>query len=516
MTSSHQERTVGAVLRTGAAKTPNAPAIVCEGETLGYGELLERAELCGARLGGLGLEPGDRVLLMLNSDLSMVEAWLGCALQGLVEVPINTEFQGEMLRYVITDSGASTIVTDPEFLDRILSVLGEAPAVSDIVVAVGDALPDPAMPAGVSLTLLSDLEPAEPREPDAVAEQDPIGVLYTSGTTGPAKGTLISHRHAFEYASANVDMLNLQPSDIYYAPMPLFHIAGQWALLYAGLIAGSTVAIRRRFSTSEFWVDCRRLGVTATGLLGSMAQFLHGQPATADDTKHSVKRMSMVPLVDDLEGFKHRFGVEVITCYGSTETGLPLISDFDVSDPTVAGRPRDGYELRLVDEDDEEVPVGEVGELCLRHREPWTTMMEYSGKPEATAHAFRNQWLHSGDALRVDADGAFHFVDRIGDTLRRRGENISSFEVEREVYAHDAVLECAAIGIPSEYTEEDLALIVVPKTGTEIDAEELRGFLAARAPKFMVPDLIDIRTAMPKTPTGKIQKAILRTEVSPK
>lgn len=218
----------------------------------------------------------------------------------------------------------------------------------------------------------------------------------------------------------------------------------------------------------------------------------------------------MVPLIDALDDFRSRFGVRVTTCYGSTETGVPIVADYGVDEPTIAGTARPGYELRIVDGNDEEVPPGEVGELCIRHASPWVTMIEYRGKPEATARAFRNQWLHSGDAMRLDVRGRYHFVDRIGDALRRRGENISSFEVEREVYAHPGVLECAAIGVPSKYTEDDLVIVVVPKPGTLLTEGALREFLREGAPRFMFPDRVMVIEAMPKTPTGKIQKHVLR------
>jgi crotonobetaine/carnitine-CoA ligase len=509
-------RTVGAVLAAAVASSPEAPAVTSAGQSVSYAELLRRGERCAARLGSLGLAKGDRVVLMLGNDLTMVDFWLGCSLSGVVEVPVNPDFRGEMLRYILADSGAKVAIVAAERLAQLAEALGSGDAVEKVVVAPGEGDAPAAAPAGVETVALADLDDSDASILAAaeIAERDAVGVLYTSGTTGPAKGTLITHRHSFEYANACTEMLALRPEDVYFAPLPLFHIAGQWAVLYAGLIAGATVALTARFSVTDFWEDCDREGATVTFLLGAMAQFLARQDPAAEDSGHSLERILMVPLVDELDEFRRRFGVEVTTCYGSTETGVPLVADFGVAEATVAGRPRDGYELRLLGADDEEVAPGEVGELCLRHREPWVTMTEYVGKPEATAAALRNQWLHSGDALRLDADGVYHFVDRMGDTLRRRGENISSFEVERELYAHQSVLECAAVGIPSPHTEEDLVVVVVPKEGHRVEAEELRAFMAERAPRFMVPDQVEIREEMPKTETGKIQKSVLRAQLS--
>jgi crotonobetaine/carnitine-CoA ligase len=283
-------------------------------------------------------------------------------------------------------------------------------------------------------------------------------------------------------------------------------------MLYASWIVGGTAIIKRRFSVHEFWDDVRAHGATTTFLLGAMAQFLHAQSAADHDRDNTLDRVLMVPLVADLEGFRERFGVRVTTCYGSTDVNVPLRADFDVTDTTVAGTPFPGYEVRLVDHDDNEVADDEVGELCVRPPEPWMTLVEYVGNPEATAHALRNMWLHSGDMFRRDADGNYHFVDRLKDAIRRRGENISSFEVECEVNAHPAVAESAAIGVPSRNTEDDLGVVVVPRQGMRVDEAELREFIATRAPKFMVPDVVWVLDEMPKTPTGKIQKHILRAQ----
>ena len=190
------------------------------------------------------------------------------------------------------------------------------------------------------------------------------------------------------------------------------------------------------------------------------------------------------------------------------------ITDFDVSDPTVAGRAAPGYELRIVDENDEDVPPGEAGELVLRTAEPWTTMIAYHGDPDATAHAFRNLWLHSGDSLRRDADGTFHFVDRLKDAIRRRGENIPSFEVEREVNAFPGVLESAAFAVPSPHTEDEVAVCVVARDGAALDVEALRAFLESRMPRFMLPGVIEVVPELPKTMTGKVKKYELRERVA--
>jgi crotonobetaine/carnitine-CoA ligase len=486
----HAIRTVASVLDEGAERYDDAPAVRFEGAALTYGELRERARRFAGGLRRLGLEPGDRLLIMLGNSVEFVDAWLGCALAGVVEVPVHVEYRSELLRHVIEHSGATTMLLEEEF----------APRVEEL---------------GSSVRLVRPDEWRGERADDLPqpAENDPIAVMYTSGTTGPQKGVVVSQRHAYEYANAVCRLLELRPGDRYYAPLPLFHIAGQWAVVYACLQRGATAVVRRRFSVSRFWSDCAAEGVTATFLLGAMAQFLHG---SGDEPPPGVRleRALVVPLLEDLDGFRRRFGVRVTTCYGSTETGVPIMADFDVSDPAVAGRAAPGYELRIVDERDEEVPVGETGELVLRTTEPWTTMIGYHGDDEATACAFRNLWLHSGDAFRRDADGTFYFVDRLKDAIRRRGENISSFDVEREVNAHPGVLESAAFAVPSPHTEDEVAVCVVAKPGTTLDADDLRAFLKPRLPRFMLPAYVEVLPELPKTMTGKVKKYELRERMA--
>jgi crotonobetaine/carnitine-CoA ligase len=498
------------VLDHAASAWPDERAVVAAAGTVTYAELEAHATRHASALRSLGLDRGDRVLVMLPNSLEFMYCWLGLAVGGLVQVPVNTAYKGEMLRHVIRNSRARTIIVHASFADELRAVSDSIEL--DRVVLVGsiaDELPWP------TVTLPSLVAGAGAGDADlgSVTEHDPIAIMYTSGTTGRSKGAVVTHRHAHEYAAAVVDLLELSTDDIYYAPLPLFHIAGQWAVVYAALQTGATVALRERFSVSDFWTDCRKQGVTASFLLGAMAQFLYGQPPSAEDAASPLRKVLLVPLVDGLDDFRRRFGVDVCTCYGSTESGVPIVADFGVADPAVAGRARAGYDLRLVDEHDEEVAVGEVGELVVRPDEPHVTMVEYVDAPDATSRALRNAWLHTGDAMRRDADGNFYFVDRLSDALRRRGENISSFEVEREVLAHPAVLECAAVGMPSPYTEDELVVVVALKPGETLQDDALTTFLRERAPRFMVPDRVVLIDELPKTPTGKIQKNVLRQKL---
>jgi crotonobetaine/carnitine-CoA ligase len=497
-TATKVRRVAGDVLKRGASKWPARTAVTFERGGHSYAELWARARRAAASFKAAGVERGDAVLVMLDNSIEFVDAWLGLALIGAVQVPVNTEYRGEVMRHQIKDSGARLMLLDSAYIERIESLRPDLGSLErTLILDEWERL------------FATQHELAEDEIVDA-EEHDIVAIMYTSGTTGPSKGVRVAHAHAYTYAQHAGEVQQLKEGDVYYAPLPLFHIAGQWALVYASMQVGATAIVRRRFSASEYWNTVREAGANVSFLLGAMANLLARQEPQPDDADNPMERMLLVPLVDELEAFKKRFGVRVCTCYGSTEVNVPIASDFEVDDPTVAGKALAGFDLRIGDENDGEVPIGEVGELLVRAHEPWVVATEYHANPEATVRAFRNLWLHSGDAFRKDAHGNYYFVDRIKDYIRRRGENISSFEVEREVNAHPNVLESAAVAVKSALSEDDLKVVVVPKPGRRIDSDELREFLRSRVPKFMVPDIVDVVDELPKTPTGKIQKHLLR------
>ncbi len=509
--SSSPGRTLPDVIRFAAGTFGDKPALIIGGVSYAYAELRTRALRAATALRELGVAAGEPVLIMLPNRIEMVDVWIGLSLLGAVEVPVNTELVGEVLRHQVTSSRARLMVVDAARRDQVIAAVPDHER--PLMVTVGDVRPAPAGEARSWAGLLRRNEgrPAEPALA-APAEHDRLAVMYTSGTTGPAKGVVMSQVHAYTYARAVVELLRLRPGDVYLAPLPLFHIAGQWALVYACLQAGATAVVPDRFSVSGFWDDVRRHDVTATFLLGAMANMLFRHDEQPSDADNPLRRVLMVPLVDDLARFRARFGVEVCTCYGSTESNVPIIGDYQVTDPAAAGRAAAGYALRVADELDYEVPAGAVGELLVRCDTPWQIATEYH--TGSTAGAFRNLWLHTGDAFRRDTDGNYYFVDRIRDYIRRRGENISSADVEREVNAHPAVLESAAVAFPSDLGEDEVAVFVVARANARVVAGELIAFLSGRLPGFMVPSRVEVIAELPKTPTGKIRKHVLRDRLA--
>jgi crotonobetaine/carnitine-CoA ligase len=283
-------------------------------------------------------------------------------------------------------------------------------------------------------------------------------------------------------------------------------------VVYAAAIAGATAVLPDTFSPSRFWQVCRRHNATCSFLLGAMANLLYRQPPTPEDANNPLERVLVVPLTPEVEDFKSRFDLLVSTTWGGTEMNCPTRSGFELPNARSCGRiDNDLYEVRIVDENDNELPPGVAGEAVVRPKKPWMVMEGYWNHPEWTVQAWRNLWLHTGDMLMRDDDGNLYFVDRLKDAIRRRGENISSMEVEQEINMHPAVLECAVVPVASEETEQEVKAVIVVKAGERAAPEDLIDFLRERMPYFMVPRYIEFASELPKTPTGKIQKYELRS-----
>jgi crotonobetaine/carnitine-CoA ligase len=299
--------------------------------------------------------------------------------------------------------------------------------------------------------------------------------------------------------------------DRFLVNMPMFHIGGM-GIVFNMLIRGASIAMMENFTTDTFWPFVRDTECTSIFMLGVMASFLLKQPATDQDRNHKVRLAFMVPLTEEAQQFRERFGIDIYTIFNMTEISSPVISEPNPTKTGTCGKARPGVELRLVDANDCEVATGDIGEMIIRTDRPYAMNSGYYKNPEATAEAWRNGWFHTGDCFRKDEQGFYYFVDRVKDAIRRRGENISSFEVEAEVIAYPAVQEVAAIGVASEHSEDEVMVVVAPVAGQDIDAETLLHFLMERMPHFMVPRYIRVLPELPKTPTAKVQKVELRKE----
>ncbi|WP_114226892.1 MULTISPECIES: AMP-binding protein [Sphingomonas] len=491
-----------------AAERPYKTHVVFEdGEEWSFAEVRRRVIAKAVGLQRLGVKRGERLAVWLPNGREGLLTFYAANYIGAVFVPFNTAYRGNLLAHVIRNSDAKILVAHAGLVAR----LGEVDlAALEHIVLVG---PDIDGEAPLPVSRFEDLDGAEEQlEPlgEPIQPWDLQSIIYTSGTTGPSKGVLSSYLHMFSNAGPESWPM-VGEDDRYLTVAPLFHIGGMGPP-FVMLARGASVAIVENFSTERFWETVQQTGSTVVFLLGVMATFLMKQPPRPSDREHGVKLAFMVPFTDQAPAFTERFGIDIYTIFNMTEIASPCVSVANPSERGTCGKVRPGVEVRLVDANDCEVAVGEIGEMLVRSDRPWGLNSGYNNNPEATAEAWRNGWFHTGDAFRRDAEGNFFFVDRVKDAIRRRGENISSFEVEVEVCAFPAVREAAAIGVPSEYSEDEVMVIVAPVPGQTIDLAELAAFLAERMSYFMVPRYFRILDELPKTPSAKVLKADLRKE----
>jgi crotonobetaine/carnitine-CoA ligase len=458
----------------------------------------------------LGVEQGDHVAAFLPSSVDSIRVWYGLNYLGAVYVPFNPAYRGGLLEHVIATSDASLIVAHHELAGRLADV--DRALLKDIV-HIGGEGPDIACLTRHPGSVLE----TTPVDVPSLALDHPIepwhtqGIWYTSGTTGPSKAVLSSYMHAYTMFGPETWPF-VTSDDRYMVNLPVYHMGGT-GLWNSMLLRGGSVSFVERFRTSLFWDQVRATGSTVVFLLGAMAAFLESAPARPDDRDHPMRLMFMVPVVEDVPKFAERFGVEVRSIYNMTEICMPIVTESTPTLPGTCGRVRPGCMVRLVDENDCEVPVGEVGEFVVRNEAPWTMNHGYYKMPEATAAAWRNGWFHTGDAGRVDADGNYYFVDRIKDAIRRRGEFISSLELEIELCAHPAVQTAAVVGVPSEHAEEEILAVLIPAEGhDDVDFGELIEWLRSRVPYFMIPRYCRTAKELPMTPTEKVRKNLLREQ----
>ncbi len=504
------ERTVAAVMTAQVAKRPDKMAVRDETRTLTYRELMDEGLDIGGALVDLGLARQAPMLMMLDNHLDFISIWIGLSLTARVEVPVNTGYRGTILAHVIRNTQASILMIEDRYVERLAEV-GDALDVIDTVIVRGDATAAADLPARIRVLSFADL-PRRRAAIDDVKPWDIVAIMYTSGTTGPSKGALVPHGHAYGYASPFVWGRSTE-DDTNLAALPLFHVTAQWAGVYNALIAGGSAVVLAKFSATTFWESARRYGCTYTTALGAVAQFLLNQPPRPDDRNHPIRSLGMSPVIAEMEQFKERFGIERIgTGYGSTESNASILAPPGLAVPGQCGYLREDFELRLVDENDMDVAPGEVGEALVRSRESWSTTAGYVNMPEATVRSWRNMWFHTGDLLRQAENGQYVFCDRNNDAIRRKGENISSFEVERELETHPAIAESAAIKAPSDHADDEVKACFTLHPDTTLDLPDLVAHLQARMPAFMVPRYYEIFAMLPKTPTEKIQKAELRRD----
>lgn len=515
--------TLPSLLEHQAAALADRPFIKWEddGPEYTYAEANARANRLARGLQRLGLARGDCAVLFMPNSLDYLFAWFALNKLGAIEAPINTAYQGSFLEHQVNLCKAETIIADVELLDAVRSSIGKMPALRRVVVWSRDGRPRAPLPAvgNCEVIAFADLFDDDDANLDILVRPQDIGaIMFTSGTTGLSKGVTMPHAQLYLFSEIDVRALELTQNDVYMTAFPLFHANAQLLTLYPSMIAGARCVLYERFSATQ-WVDrLHSSGATVTNSLGVVLPFVFAQPPSARDKTHRLRRILAAPTpYGILAEFTERFGVRhFVEGFGQTEICCPIMTPVALA----PDRPRGAagllldqwFDVRIVDpETDEEVPVGEVGELVLRHKQPWTINAGYLGMPEKSAEAWRNLWFHTGDGMRRDADGWYYFVDRLKDALRRRGENISSYEVEAPIREHPAVADVAVVAVKeTQGGEDEVKACIVLQPGQTLRPEALLEWCEQRLPSFAVPRYFEFMDNFPRTPNEKIQKNLLR------
>jgi carnitine-CoA ligase len=498
--------TVGSLLELRSEHTPQEVAVIfADGPVWTFRELRNKVRSFAGWLQLCGVRQGDYVLSWQPNGPLAVLTVLGLNYLGAVYVPINIALKGQPLEHAIAVSDARMLIAHGGLLQRLTLIDVRTINVLAVIgvesIEVGGArvvrVPECA-------DTETELEPLARR----VEPWDTHMVIFTSGTTGPSKGVLSTYRQSFAAVRAYEHVI---PGDRLYTPLPMFHVGGVYGVLFC-LIHGITWVLADSFRTSDFWRHVRQYGITTTGLMGTMAQFLLGQAPTREDRTHTLRKALLAPLDAAGLAFAARFEVELYTAFNMTELSVPLFAQPGPLQVGYCGKPRPGIQVRLANEHDFEVPEGSIGELLVRADEPWTLSHGYHNNERATAQVWRNGWFHTGDIFRRDAAGGYFFVDRVKDVVRRRGENISSHEVESAIQQHPAVQEVAVVAALAQGGEAEVLAVISPRAGETLDPAELLRFLEPKLAHFMLPRFVRLVDRMPKTATHKIEKHFLRTE----
>jgi carnitine-CoA ligase len=485
------------LLRRRAAETPDRMFLVdVAGPTRTFAQVEADVLSWLVLLRDAGVVAGDRVGVMLPPSIDAAELWLAIARLGAIETPINTGYRGNFLARVLEDAEPRCVVTDERYAARFTD------------------LTDHADHAGPPVRLLLTTAPRPTAGDDADPGIDPAAheiatLLYTSGTSGRSKGVMVPWGQIHATGVWTVPLEGRDEDDAWYGPWPMFHISGKLGLYNAALTGGRLI-LRETFSTSRFWDDVCTHGATSTMLVASTVTFLSSRPAAETDADNPLRNVFASPMPPDPAGFAQRFGVRICTAFNMTEVASPITTGWAPVPSGSCGTVRPGARCRLVDEQGYDVPDGTPGELLIRMDEPHEIMAGYRNAPQATVDAWRDLWFHTGDLLRRDAAGYYYFIDRMKDTIRVGGENVSSHELETEAVSHPAVRDAAAVGVPAPWGEHEIKLFVVLAEGEQLAGDELVAYLEPRLPAFMLPRYVVFLDQIPKTHTHRAEKYRLR------
>lgn len=501
-----------AVLVENAERDGDALFLVDDQGSLTKGQTVDLARGMTHALARVGVTAGQTAAIMLDNRREFIASWFGLACLGAIEVPVNPANRGERLVHILNHSQSRLLVVQRKYLPQVNEVADGLVHLERVII-VDDA--DDA--ADVVASRIDSVNWTD-LEFDEVAGRlnrphfsEPVAVMYTSGSTGPAKGVVLSHGHHWTNGSQPTRLFDIDPEDTVYCCLPLHHNMAQGYGVWVALVSGGAIRVAPKFNAETFWHEIRDSRATILPFVGAMLVLVAKRPPEQDDRANSLRIGYGVPIPPDLHvKFEERFGLELVHAYGSTEATIVAWNYGPDRVLGAAGKIMPDYDVRIVDTDGSQAPAATVGEIVVRPTTPNSMFSEYWRDPERTVEAWRDLWFHTGDRGRIDDAGNLWFVDRASDVVRRMGEFINPMEVEQAAVAHPEVQLAAAFGVPSELGEEELMLVAVRQPGSDVDAAEIRDWLAARLPRYAVPRFVDFQAELPLTPTGKIEKYKLK------
>jgi crotonobetaine/carnitine-CoA ligase len=525
---SGEQHTIPGALLARLESDPDGEYLDVDGTKLTAASVWADANRVANTVRALGIGRHERVATLVENSPEMVLAWWGTVVGGQVSVPINTAYKGDYLRHQLRDSGARVLFVESGLLARATDVVGDVAQLEHLVVIddpdAVDAVDVPDTVAGATVHRWSDVMRSAADVTSVDIRPSDVGTfVYTGGTTGPSKGCVLSHNYHYELAAQIGHCWGRTAEDVCWTPLPLFHFNALTTAVLGALVFGGRSAIYRRFSVSRFWPEMNRTGATMTSTLGTMAYLLAhdvDRPempnSGAPEANTSLKLIGAAPLPVEVDNLiRSRFGVDTFSgAYGVTEASLVSWQPPGVRNkPNAAGVINTEYfDVRIFDDDDNELPRGTDGEIVIRPLRPHVMFEGYWGRPEATVETSRNWWYHTGDIGRIDDEDYLFFVDRKADYLRRRGENISSFEVERILMGHGALADVVVHAVPSQLTEDDLKITAIVAEGRSVTEADLFRWCIDQLPYFALPRYIEFRSELPRSPVGRVLKRDLRTE----
>lgn len=507
------DRMASRILSKQAAAAPGRPFVYFAGAWISYGEADLRANRAAHVLAAAGVKAGTRVAILLRNRLEYLDLWFGLSRLGAIQVPINTEYKAPQIAHVFNRAPIEVAVIEHGLREEFSIAVGQL-ARKPNVLFLDTGRQGPGLDGALDYQAAVAVAPAStPAGADDVSGADAGAVMNTSGTTGPSKGVRLSHAQQYILGRMIAADVDLSPDDVFYNFFPMFHNTAQAMITIPVLLVGARMILTERFSASRFWPEVIEHGCTAFYYIGEILRILlkSTTPADANGARLRVG-WGIGAAPKDFVDFRERFNVEMRTGYGSTEANVPCYLPHDSPNVESVGRAVAGFEIRIANDRGEPVPAGAQGEILIRSHEPCALMLAYDGDADATVAAWQDLWFHSGDAGVLDEEGNLYFKGRVKDSIRVRGESVSAFEVEQCLGSIDGIIEIAAIAVPSELGGDDIKVVVVTREGAVVTAERLVAHAQSQLPRFAVPRYVEFVKALPKTPTNKVQKHVLRAQ----